>query len=223
MAGWHHQLDGREFKWTPGIGDGQGGLACCNSWGHKGSDMTEQLNWTELNIPSIKKRRHHFLLKSRDINLPTNFHIVKAMVFPVLMDRYESQTINQAECRKIDALQLWRLLRVPFSKEVKPVNSKGDQLWIYIGRTDAEAEAQYFGYLMWRANSLEKTTMLGKIEGRRKRGLQRMRWLDSITKSTDMSKLQEIVKHREAWCDAVHGGHKVLDTTEQLNSNKINV
>ena len=163
------------------------------------------------------------LLTSKDITMPTKAYTVKAMFFPVVMRGYESWTIKKAECRKIDALQLWRLLRVPFSKEVKPVNSKGDQLWIYIGRTDAEAEAQYFGYLMWRANSLEKTTMLGKIEGRRKRGLQRMRWLDSITKSTDMSKLQEIVKHREAWCDAVHGGHKVLDTTEQLNINKINV
>ena len=92
-------------------------------------------------------------------------------------------------------------------KEIKPVNSEGNQLWIFTGRTDAEAELQYFGHLKWRANSLEKTLMLGGIEGKRIRGQQRMRWLDSITHSMEMnlSKLGEIVKGKEAWHAVGHG------------------
>ena len=111
------------------------------------------------------------ILKSRDITLPTQVHIVKAMVFPVVMYGCESWTIKKAERSRIDAFKLWcwrRLLRVPWTaKEIKPVNPKGNQPWILIGRTDAEAEAQYFGHLMWRAGSLEKTLMVGKIESRR--------------------------------------------------------
>ena len=110
MARWHHQLDGHEFGWTPGAGDGQGGLACCDSWDRKELDTTERLNWTELNWKSI--------LKSRDITLSTKVHLVKAMVFPVVIYGCESWTIKKGECLRIDAFELWcwsRHLRVPWS------------------------------------------------------------------------------------------------------------
>ena len=145
------------------------------------------------------------ILKSRDITLPTKVHIVKAMVFPVAMYGCESWTIKKAECRRIDAFELWcwrRLLRVPWTarrssqsilKEINPEYSlEGLML---------KLKFQYFGHLMWRANSLEKTLMLGKIEGRRRRGQQRMRWLDGITVSIylNLSKLRETMKDREDW------------------------
>ena len=131
------------------------------------------------------------IFKSRDITLPTKVHLVKAMVFPVVMCGCECWTIKKAKCQRIDAFELWcwrRLLRVPWTARranqsiLKEINPEYTLEGLML-----KLKLQYFGHLMWRADSLEKTLILGKIEGRRRRGRQRMRWLDGIIESMDMS------------------------------------
>jgi len=151
------------------------------------------------------------VLKIRDITLLTKIHIVKAMVFPVGMYGCESWSVKKAEHQRIDAFELWcwrRLLRVPWTARksnqsiLRGINSESS-----LGRTDAELKVQYFGHLMRTADSLEKSLMVGKTEDRRRRGRQRVGWLDGITHAMDMNlgKLREMVRDTEAWQAEAHG------------------
>ena len=163
------------------------------------------------------------IFKSRDITLSTKFHLVEAMVFPVVVYGCESWTVNKSECRRIDAFELWcwrRPLRVPWTARrsnksiLKEIGPGCSLQWMML-----KLKLQYFGHLMWRVDSLEKTLMLGGIGGRRRRGWQRMRWLDGFTDSVDvsLSELQDWWWTGRAWSALIHGVAKSQTQLSELN------